>query len=146
MRITWGVLALALALGGCQTTGTTSAEGGNNVQPEPTAAATPTAVAAAPAVEAATPADPLAGLSGQWRGAWPSGTPSTLSVGGTPLELDVRYCFAEDCFTPEDAALSDGALMWGDARRFTWRRDGKVVRGEMRTGGRKFRVKMRRAD
>jgi len=139
MRInTLAVFALALAMVGCETTGTTIPTN-TTVEPEQ-----PTTTAADPAHAA----NPLAALSGHWKGTWGNGTRSTLAIGGTLDAPSAQYCFGDDCWDVDDAEITDNAIAWGDNRRFTFRLDGTVLRGELhdRNRNRTWKVNMGRAD
>ena len=77
-----------------------------------TAAPAPTATQATE--ETATTPEPtgLAAMAGQWAGRWGGKSKSTLTVGGDPDNMTVKYCFKSKCWDIEERTFEDGTLAW----------------------------------
>ena len=88
---------------------------------------------------------PLSKLVGAWTGRWVDAEDSSITIAGTDRSnLQVVYCYAEQCGPVEGAEFTRGAIRWGGGRRFTFRLFGEVLVGVLTDSGRGWIVRMTR--
>lgn len=148
------VLAIALALAGCETTpmqeqteetitGTVQADETvtATVQAEETAGETAQADETAP-----TQTGTVLDWAGRWEGRWGGQSKSSLTVtGDTPEDVEIEYCFRGECWNVSGYTFENGTLMWEPRNsRFTFVRAGERLKGKLHRGGKTYAVTMRR--